>query len=235
MKYLRIAFRICLGLFVFSVAWVLVYRFVPVPVTYLMLSRVVEQATTEGKTVRMSHDWVSASDMSSNMAFAVMMTEDQTFTTHYGFNLDAIEKALKNNAKRKKRGKPIRGGSTISQQTAKNVFLWPERSWVRKGLEAYFTLLIETLWSKERIMEVYLNSIEMGDGIYGIQAASQAYFHKDASRLTRDECALIAACLPNPRKYSPVRPSGYVQKVKSFAISQMTMWGGVSPLMIGKK
>jgi len=221
--------RIALGCLFGSVLWVALYRFVPVPLTSLMLIRCGEQLGA-GKDLRMTHDWVSLPNISPNMPFAVMMTEDQTFTTHHGFNIEAIEKALKNNDKRKKRGKPVRGGSTISQQVAKNVFLWPQRSYLRKGLEAYFTLLIEVLWSKERIMEVYLNSIEMGDGIYGIQAASQAYFGKDASKLTKEQASLIAACLPNPRKFKPNSASGYVQKVKSFSLSQMAMWGGVCPL-----
>lgn len=219
--------RAVLGFFGLTIGIVVFYRFVPPPITLLQIIRCGEQIG-DGKSLKLHKDWVPLSEISPNMPFAVMMTEDQTFTTHHGFNFEAIEKALKSNAKRKKRGKPVRGGSTISQQVAKNVFLWPARSWVRKGLEAYFTLLIEVLWGKERIMEVYLNVIEMGDGVYGIEAASQAYFGVSASRLSKEQAAAIAGILPNPRKYKV--NSGYTQRVKSFALSQMAMWGGVCPL-----
>ena len=151
------------------------------------------------------------------MVQAVVASEDNLFMEHNGFSFRDIEKALEHN----KKGKRIRGGSTISQQTAKNVFLWPQRSWVRKGLETYFTVLIEFLWTKERIMEVYLNIIETGNGIYGVQAASRKYFGVNASNLTRSQAALIAVCLPNPRKFSPANPSGYISRRKNHIVNIM--------------
>jgi len=170
-----------------------------------MLIRSVE-AVTEGRPIIMKKKWVPIEQISPNVVKAVMASEDDLFLQHNGFLIDAIIKAKEHNRK----GKSIRGGSTISQQTAKNVFLWPKRSYFRKGLEAYFTLLIEFFWDKRRIMEVYLNVIEMGDGIYGIEAASQAYFKRSAARLTREQAALIAVCLPNPRRFSPVNPSRFI-------------------------
>jgi monofunctional biosynthetic peptidoglycan transglycosylase len=143
-----------------------------------------------------------------------MASEDQLFLEHFGFDLEAIKKAYKNNNNKKR--KITRGASTISQQVAKNVFLWPGRSWLRKGFEVYFTFLIEVCWSKERIMEVYLNVIEMGNGIYGAEAASEYYFKKNASMLNRDQAALIAAVLPNPLRWSPIKPSKYILKRKEW-------------------
>ena len=151
------------------------------------------------------------------MPIAVMASEDQRFLEHHGFDLDAIEKAAKHN----KTSARKHGASTISQQTAKNVFLWPGRSWLRKGLEAYFTMLIELMWSKERIMEVYLNSIEMGNGIYGVEAVAKEHFGCSASELTRANCALIAATLPNPRKFSSKSPSDYIVRRKAAIMKQM--------------
>ena len=155
--------------------------------------------------------------MSPSMPVAVMASEDQRFLQHHGFDYEAIEKAAMHNMESKR----MRGGSTISQQTAKNVFLWPGRSWVRKGLEAYFTVLIEFVWSKQRIMEVYLNSIEMGDGIYGVEAVAKEHFGCKASELTRSDCALIAATLPNPRKFSSKNPSNYMVKRKVKIMKEM--------------
>lgn len=187
---------------------VVAYRFVPVYVTPLMVIRCFQQAG-EGKSIALHHSWVPMDEISPHLPVAVMASEDQRFLIHHGFDFDAIEKAAIRNMKG---GKRKLGASTISQQTAKNVFLWPGRSWVRKGFEAYFTSLIELLWSKQRIMEVYLNSIEMGDGIYGAQAVAEQHFYKDASQLSRAECALIAATLPNPRKFSSKEPSQYMRK-----------------------
>jgi monofunctional biosynthetic peptidoglycan transglycosylase len=172
-----------------------------------MFIRCIEQVA-DGKSITWHHHWVSLEKMSPSMPVAVMASEDQRFLTHHGFDFDAIQKAAESN----KDGKKIRGGSTISQQTAKNVFLWPGRSWIRKGFETYFTFLIELLWSKQRIMEVYLNSIEMGDGIYGVDAVAEYHFNTDASGLSRADCALIAATLPNPRKFSSKEPSAYMLK-----------------------
>ena len=170
---------------------VVAYRFVPVYATPLMFIRTAEQLKS-GEGITWHHHWVSLDKMSPHMPVAVMASEDQRFLLHHGFDYDAIQKAAKRNMQG---GKRKLGASTISQQTAKNVFLWPGRSWVRKGLEAYFTALIELMWSKQRIMEVYLNSIEMGDGIYGVDAVAEYHFNKEAADLTRADCALIAATL----------------------------------------
>ena len=193
--------------FVSTILAVVAYRFIPVYATPLMFIRCIEQVA-DGKSITWHHHWVSLEKMSPSMPVAVMASEDQRFLTHHGFDFDAIQKAAESN----KDGKKIRGGSTISQQTAKNVFLWPGRSWIRKGFETYFTFLIELLWSKQRIMEVYLNSIEMGDGIYGVDAVAEYHFNTDAAGLSRADCALIAATLPNPRKFSSKEPSAYMRK-----------------------
>lgn len=169
--------------------------------------RLSEQAM-KGEKVKLKKDWVSLDDISPNLQLAVVASEDNRFLAHHGFDFDAIQKAKGYNERKK--GKRIRGASTISQQTAKNVFLWPQRSWVRKGLEVYFTLLIELAWPKKRIMEVYLNVIEMGDGIYGAEKASLKYFGIHASKLTRAQAAMLAAILPNPRKFNPSLPSTYL-------------------------
>ena len=194
--------------FIISFGWVVLARFLPIYITPLMVIRSVE-AIADGNAPKNSKHWVAISDISPNMVNAVVASEDNLFLKHNGFSFSDITKAIKYNKKKKK--KTIRGGSTISQQTAKNVFLWQERSYLRKGLEAYFTVLIELVWSKERIMEVYLNVIEMGDGIYGVEAAAQAYFDKPAADLTKSQAALIAACLPNPRKFLVDHPSAYVE------------------------
>lgn len=195
---------------------VVALRFIPVYLTPLMFIRCAEQITN-GESIKLHHHWVSLDKISRHMPVAVMASEDQRFLLHHGFDYKAIEKAAMSNM----RGNKIRGGSTISQQTAKNVFLWPGRSWVRKGLEAYFTVLIEFMWSKQRIMEVYLNSIEMGPGIYGVEAVANDNFDKKASDLFRDECALIAATLPNPIRFSSKNPSSYILKRKRQIERQM--------------
>lgn len=195
-------------LFASSLLAVVAYRFVPVYFTPLMLTRCFEQIA-DGRSVRLHHEWVPLERMARSMPVAVIASEDQRFMEHHGFDYKAIEQAALEHLDD---GKRLRGGSTISQQTAKNVFLWQGRSWLRKGLEAYFTFLIETLWGKQRIMEVYLNSIEMGPGIYGVDAVAEYHFNKKAQDLFRGECALIAATLPNPRKFSSLYPSAYMKK-----------------------
>lgn len=195
---------------------VVILRFIPVYVTPLMVIRCVEQIK-DGETVKMRHDWVPLKDISPHLPVAVMASEDQRFLLHHGFDYKAIEKAVLHNKESKRK----RGASTISQQTAKNVFLWPGRSWVRKGFEAYFTVLIEMMWSKQRIMEVYLNSIEMGPGIYGAEAVAQEHFGKSAADLFRGECALVAATLPNPLRYSSKSPGPYMRKRKRQIEQQM--------------
>lgn len=186
---------------------VVLYRFVPVYITPLMVIRSVEQYNA-GKDLKLKHDWVSLDKISHHMPQAVVASEDNLFMSHNGFDMEQIKKAIEE----AKQGKRYRGASTISQQTAKNVFLWNGGGYFRKGLEAYFTALIELVWSKERIMEVYLNSIEMGDGIYGVEAVAQEKFGKQAKVLSKKECALIAATLPNPLKYDSAHPSLYMKK-----------------------
>lgn len=195
---------------------VIAYRFIPVYVTPLMLIRCVQQVFN-GEELRLKHHWIPLSEMSPHMAVAVVASEDQRFMTHCGFDFDAIEKAWQE----RQEGKRKRGASTITQQTAKNVFLWPSSTWLRKGLEAYFTCLIELFWSKQRIMEVYLNSIEMGDGIYGVEAVAQQHFRRPAKKLSKANCALIAATLPNPLRYSSLSPSRFVLKNQTRILRQM--------------
>ena len=188
-----------------SVVTVAAYRWLPVPITPLMVIRCV-QNIGNGESAAIHHEWVPLKKISPYLPVAVMASEDQNFLHHHGF--DAIQSA----AMERLEGKRLRGGSTISQQTAKNVFLWPRSSWLRKGFEVYFTVLIELMWSKERIMEVYLNSIEMGPNIYGAEAVAQRHFGCSASDLRRSDCALIAATLPNPLRFSSLTPSGYMRK-----------------------
>ena len=182
--------------------WVAVYRFVPPPITILMVER-----SLQGKGL--DHRWRPLDRIAPAMTRAVVASEDSRFCAHHGFDMRAIDAALRHNEA--KPGK-IRGGSTVSQQTAKNVFLWPERSWVRKGAEAGFTVLIEAIWGKRRIMEVYLNTVELGSGIYGVEAASQRYFHIPASRLSPAQADRLAAILPSPLKWSADHPGAYVRK-----------------------
>lgn len=211
--------RWVVGLFLGSTILVVVlYKFMPVVFTPLMFIRGVENVA-DGKSPFWHHTWVSLDEMSRYMPVAVIASEDQRFMTHHGFDFKAIEEAAQYNKKHQLADgshTKVRGASTITQQTAKNVFLWPGSSvasrWVRKGFESYFTVLIELIWGKERIMEVYLNSIEMGDGIYGVQAVAEQNFDCDASDLTRSQCALVAATLPNPRVYSSKSPSNYMYR-----------------------
>lgn len=184
------------------VAVVLAYRFVPPPMTFLMVQRMVEGRGFDRR-------WVPLQDISPRLVRAVIAAEDARFCQHHGFDMEAIRRALRHN----ERGRgPVRGGSTISQQTAKNVFLWPQRNWVRKGLEAYFTVLIEVGWGKRRIMEVYLNSIEWGPGIYGAEAAARRNFNVGADQLTAAQSALLAAIVPKPLSWKAARPGPYVQR-----------------------
>lgn len=211
-KILNILKKLILWFFGLSILSVIVFRFVPVPVTPLMFSRSVENGFTKWQ-----HDWVPIEEISPNLQLAVVASEDQNFLNHSGFDFKAIEKAMEHN----KKGKRMRGASTISQQTAKNVFLWEGRSWIRKGFEVYFTFLIELFWSKQRIMEVYLNSIEMGNGVYGAEAASQYWYKKSAKNLTLREAAGIAAILPNPRKFKARNSSAYIEGRKNHIIRQV--------------
>ena len=214
-----------LAFFGSSLFFVILYAFVNPPVTPLMVIRWIDPVS-EDQPYRLKKDWVPLDRISTNLQLAVVASEDNRFTEHWGFDFEAIEKAQKFNER--KQGKRIRGASTISQQTAKNVFLWPQRSWVRKGLETYFTVLIELVWSKRRIMEVYLNVIEMGKGIYGAEAAAKVHFGKPAARLTRAESALLAAILPSPAKWNPARPTSYLINRQQWILWNMGNIGSVS-------
>lgn len=205
-----------LWFFAISILLVIVFKWVPIPFTPLMAIRAVENKW-EGKDAVLSHDWVPLEEISPNLQKAVIASEDGNFLNHYGFDFQAMQKAFKNNQK----GKRIKGGSTISQQTAKNVFLWQGRSYLRKGLEAYFTVLIELIWGKERIMEVYLNSIEMGKGVYGAEEAAKHWYRKSAVNLTKREAAGIAAILPNPLKYKATNSSSYIERRKDKILRNM--------------
>ena len=212
LKWIVVAF------FASTILSVVALRFMPVVVTPLMLIRCYEQVKA-GEELKLSHDWEPLTNISKDLPIAVMASEDAKFLEHHGFDYQAIEHAAKRNRQHPEKRKL--GASTISQQTAKNVFLWPGRSWVRKGFEVYFTALIELMWPKERIMEVYLNSIEMGDGIYGAEAVADAHFNTTAKNLTKAQCALIAATLPNPRKFSSKNPSAYMLKRQKRILREM--------------
>jgi monofunctional biosynthetic peptidoglycan transglycosylase len=219
LKILKKTLRwIVVAFFASTILSVVALRFIPVVVTPLMLIRCYQQLKA-GEELRLSHDWEPLENISDQLPIAVMASEDANFLRHHGFDYKAIEKAVERNYKHPKKRKL--GASTISQQTAKNVFLWPGRTWLRKGLEVYFTVLIELMWPKERIMEVYLNSIEMGDGIYGAEAVADAHFNTTAKELTKAQCALIAATLPNPRKFSSKNPSAYMLKRQSRIMREM--------------
>jgi monofunctional biosynthetic peptidoglycan transglycosylase len=224
-RFFTFIIKCCFWFVVFTVGLVVIYKFVPVFYTPLMLIRYTED---NSKTKSIKHDWVAFEDISVHLKKAVICSEDQKFVNHNGFDISAIEKAYENNQK----GKRIKGGSTISQQTAKNVFLWPNRSWLRKGLETYFTFLIELIWSKQRILEVYLNSIEMGKGVYGAEAASQYWFKTSAKKLSNYQAAAIAAVLPNPRTYKANPATNYISKRKNWIVKQMNFYG---PLEFPKK
>ncbi|MDP3469474.1 MAG: monofunctional biosynthetic peptidoglycan transglycosylase [Daejeonella sp.] len=199
-----------------SLVWVLIYRFINPPITYLMLQRAVERKF-EGKELRIDKSWLRIEDISDNLKKAAIAGEDVNFLNHRGFDFKAMETAFEKNQK----GKKVRGGSTISQQTAKNVFLWPGRSYIRKAFEAYFTVLIELLWGKERILEVYLNVIEMGDGIYGAEAAVQNYWGKSANSMSKSQAALLVAVLPNPLRWNPTRPTRFVYYKQGLILRNM--------------
>ena len=199
-----------------SIAVVAAFRWLPVPVTSFMIN---ERLSDDGSPpLRQRHDWVPWARISRNAAIAVIASEDQKFLRHDGFDFDAIGKAV-NDAQR---GQRLRGASTISQQVAKNLFLWPGQSWVRKGLEVWFTVWIEFLWPKQRILEVYLNSAQFGRGIWGVEAAGRAYFGKDAAQLSRADAALLAAVLPSPTRYRVVKPGPYVRDRQTWILHQMS-------------
>lgn len=211
-----------LWFFGLSILSVIIFKWVPIPFTPLMITRIIE-FKFDGNDAIYSHTWVPLEEISPNLQKAVIASEDGNFLKHNGFDFNAMQKAFKNNNK----GKKLKGGSTISQQTAKNVFLWQGRSYIRKGLEAYFTVLIEFIWGKERIMEVYLNSIEMGNGVYGAQEASRVWYRKTAINLTPSEAAGIAAILPNPRKFQASNSSAYISNRKDKILRVMQHLGKI--------
>lgn len=204
--------------------WVLVFAFLPIPYTGVMLERQLGAWLDGNNRYQAQHHWRPLTEISPHLMQAVVAAEDQKFMQHSGFDLAAIEQALVYNSK----GRKVRGASTISQQTAKNVFLWSGRSWVRKGLESGLTLLIEASWGKERILEVYLNSIEFGPGIYGAEAAAQHFFGVTAARLSRQQAALLAAVLPNPHRFLVQAPSPYVRKRQQWILKQMQQLAPIS-------
>jgi monofunctional biosynthetic peptidoglycan transglycosylase len=196
--------HILLFFFIFSWEIVLLHRWINPVLTPLMGIRIV-QGGLKGEWVGAKRDWISFEEMPTSIKTQIIASEDATFYQHHGFDFDGIRKAIEYNKKNK--GKRMRGGSTISQQTAKNIFLWPSRDWIRKGMETYFTVLIETAWSKERILEVYLNNIEFGKGIYGVEAAAQFYYKKSANKLTSHQTAALVAVVPAPLRRNPLYPS----------------------------
>ncbi|MEB7501561.1 MULTISPECIES: monofunctional biosynthetic peptidoglycan transglycosylase [Leclercia] len=215
--------RIVLVLAVFWGGGIALFNILPVPFSAVMVERQLS-AWFAGNFSYVAHsDWVSMDEISPWMGLAVIAAEDQKFPEHWGFDMGAIEKALAHNERNENR---IRGASTLSQQTAKNLFLWDGRSWVRKGLEAGLTLGMETVWSKKRILTVYLNIAEFGEGVFGVEAASQRYFHKPASKLSPAEAALLAAVLPNPIRFKASAPTGYVRSRQAWILRQMRQLGG---------
>lgn len=202
--------RIIYLFIILNILGIVAGRFINPPITITQISGFFKYG-------KLKRDYIDYDSMSNNIKRAVVASEDQKFFNHNGFDYKAIEKAFRNNQK----GKRVKGGSTISQQTAKNVFLWQGRSWLRKGLEAIYTFLIETFWSKEIILERYLNSIEMGQGVFGIEAASQYYFGVSASNLTKSQAAWIAAVLPSPQRYDPNNPSSYLRSRHAWILRQM--------------
>ena len=214
----KVILWIVVAFFASTILSVAVLRWVPVWFTPLMFIRLAQQVS-EGKELTLHHHWVPLDKIAPSLPIAVMASEDARFQEHHGFDYKAIEHAAMRNIKHPEKRKL--GASTISQQTAKNVFLWPGRSWVRKGFEVYFTTLIELMWTKQRIMEVYLNSIEMGDGIYGADAVAEHHFNTTADKLTKAQCALIAVSLPNPRRMNSARPSAYMLKRQKRILHEM--------------
>ncbi|KGM57430.1 peptidoglycan transglycosylase [Lysobacter arseniciresistens ZS79] len=225
-RWLRWLLALPLLLALATLLQVAVLRFVDPPFSAFMAARVLQAWGAGEGAFRIAYDWRDRDDISSHLPVAVIASEDQRFADHHGFDLEAIEKARRHNA----RGGRLRGASTISQQVAKNLFLWSGGGWVRKGIEAWYTVLIETLWPKSRILEVYVNVAEFGDGVYGAQAAARTYFGKDASRLGPAEAARLAAVLPSPKRYSAARPGPYVQRRTRAIQRQMRQIGGTSYL-----
>lgn len=229
-RRLRSLCRLVLRWFVLGIAGTMaitiLFRWVPLPCSSLMIQRQIASLWEQDKRYQFRYRWVDMGRISPYAPLAVVASEDQKFFTHMGFDFEAMEKAWEHNQHRRR----VHGASTITQQLAKNLFLWPERSFLRKGMEVYFTLLLEGLWPKRRILEVYLNVVEFGPGIFGIEAASQAYFHKPAARLNSGEAAILAAILPSPLRSNPARPSGYISQRAGHIQQQMQLMGGTPSL-----
>lgn len=223
---IKFILKFFVAFFFLSAFIVLILKWFNPPTSSIMIQRKISALFEGKKNQIILNKWVNYNSISKYMALAVVASEDQNFPNHFGFDVEQIEKAIK----KSQRGGRLRGASTITQQVAKNLFLWEGKSFIRKGIEAYFTVLIELLWSKQRILEVYLNIAEMGNMIFGIKAASEIYFHKPPSKISAEQAALIAATLPNPIRYSAIRPSGYVLRRKFWIMSQMYSLGGVSYL-----
>jgi monofunctional biosynthetic peptidoglycan transglycosylase len=225
-KLPKIILKIFLWFIFLSIFFVLLLKWINPPTSSIMIQRKIEAVVTFKDRQMIAYEWFSYDDISKQMAIAVVAAEDQNFPFHFGFDFEQIEKAIEQS----NRGRKLRGASTITQQVAKNLFLWEGRSFIRKGFEAYFTVLLELLWSKERILEVYLNMIETGDMIFGVGAASQIYFKKLPAKLTRSQAALLAATIPNPKRFSARNPSGYIFRRQSWILGQISSLGGTAYL-----
>lgn len=224
-KPLAVAGRILLVAVLGSVVAVVMLRWVPPPTSTIMLQNMVENLRSGARPVAVRYRWINWDEMPAALALAVIAAEDQKFPVHHGFDFDAIQAAVASNGNGR-----LRGASTITQQVAKNLFLWPQRSYLRKGLEAYFTLLLEALWPKRRILEVYLNIAEFGDNVYGVAAAARFVLHKYPAQITLDEAALLAAVLPNPKQRDAAHPSPYVRARAQWIRRQMALLGGTDYL-----
>lgn len=225
-KISKLILKVLLGIILLSIFSVILLKWINPVTSSIMIQRKINALVTFKERQIIAYEWFSYDKISKQMALAVVAAEDQNFPTHFGFDIEQIEKAIKQH----ERGRRLRGASTISQQVAKNLFLWEGRSFIRKGLEAYFTLLIELLWSKERILEVYLNITEMGDMLFGVGAASQIYFKKTPDKLTSSQAALLAAVIPNPIRFSVKHPSSYILRRQGWILDQMGSLGGIEYL-----
>jgi monofunctional biosynthetic peptidoglycan transglycosylase len=222
-SFLSLVLKCALAFVMLSLCLVVTLRFVQPPVSALMIERRVD-SWQDAHPYASRYEWVPFDKIAPAMEVAVIASEDQNFLHHHGFDWGAIQKAVDYN----ERGESVRGASTLTQQTAKNLFLWQGRDWARKGVEAFFTMLLETCWNKRRILETYLNIVEFGDGVFGVEAAARKYFHKPASRLSADEAALLAAVLPNPHRLRVDAPTTYVRERQQWILQQMTQLGGTS-------
>ncbi|WP_369308657.1 monofunctional biosynthetic peptidoglycan transglycosylase [Providencia rettgeri] len=221
--------KITVSLLVVWFCTVIIFKYIPVPFSAVMAERQISAWATLNFSYVSRSDWVNEKQISPYIYLAVIASEDQNFPHHWGFDLDAIERAYKHNANNKQ---SIRGASTISQQTVKNLWLWDGRSWIRKGLETVMTPIMELMWSKQRILTIYLNIAEFGDGVFGVEEAANKFFNKPASKLSMSEAALLAAVLPNPHRYSVKSPSSYVLKRQAWILNQMHLLGGKNFLKV---